>query len=435
MALEPVYKIEPRLDGPTMVVGGYVMHPGDRPVRQGRMNAMQAINVTNDGGGKKIMLIGFGLGYVAAPLSALSEDIEVSVWDCMPIAKQERHDRYRLVSERCKVHHVEEEVEAILEEGTYVIPHPTAADLFYWELQFCETLFHRLEPRAVKAVSQRSVDFLHRLPQLGLVQEHYESCKGRTCVLVSPGPSMSLEAIKKLADAGYPIICCAQALGQLNAAGITPTITVCLDPQETIYEALKKGENPGWVYADAMSDPRIWDEYRDKCFAFTVSTAHCHSAIWHELGYDWLDMSAVTVSELLLEIAWKLGFSFVVTSGIDYFCPARTDRFKIECREGWTDPHYYAGSKAWQYMLRRFQMPWMDARRFVPDGLVCDQQKLELPAPTTHVQVALVEHHLRQMLGQQPEEIQKAVLAKLPPQIRDSFKPIPGTVGIAVNQS
>ena len=74
--LEPVYKIEPRLDGPTMVVGGYVMHPGDRPVRQGRMNAMQAINVTNDGGGKKIMLIGFGLGYVAAPLSALSEDID-----------------------------------------------------------------------------------------------------------------------------------------------------------------------------------------------------------------------------------------------------------------------------------------------------------------------------------------------------------------------
>lgn len=431
--LEPTWKIEQKGDGPTLVVGGYTMHPGDLPKRTARMQAMELATAVMRQGGKRVILVGFGLGYLAEELLyVLPPDIELIVWDCLPVAPLERNRKLRELEGKVRVVHVEEEVLMLLEDHTYVVPHSAATDLFLWEISMCEAKINRDQMKSVKAVSKRSAEFLQWLPKIGLVQEHYKAGLDRACVIVSPGPELNLDLVKKAQELNYPIICCAQALEKLNEAGITPDITVCLDPQPAIFEHLEKGKNPGWIYADAMSDGRIWEKYHEKAFAFSVPTAHCHALVWRELGYDWMEVPSVTVSELMLEIAWKLGFAAVVTSGVDYFSKERTERMKLELKGGiWSDAHYYAGSRAWRYMLRKFGIPWMAIETFFERKMPQPQEKLVLTPPSTKVPMSLVNFHLQQMLSQQPEQIQQELLKQIPEGCRADFTPI-HAVGVPV---
>jgi len=429
--LEPTWKLEDKADGPTLVVGGYTMHPGDYPRRTAKLNAMEAASVVAKQGGKQVLLVGFGLGYLAEHLLDML-DIPLKIWDSLPVAQLDRAKAYRELGDRAKILHVEEEVQLSLGPDTFVIPHAAATDLFCWEISMCEAEFNRQQPKSMKAVSRRSVDFLQHLPRLGLVQEHYKLGTERTCVVVSPGPTMNLDGLKRLQELHYPIICCAQAVEKLNAAGIVPHATVCLDPQPAIFDQLDKGTDPGWVYADAMSDPRIWEKYGPKAFAFTVPTAHCHALVWREMGYDWMDVPSVTVSEMMLEIAFKMGFNAVVTSGVDYYSPVRTERMKLELKGGkWTDAHYFGGSKAWRYMQRKFQIPSLPLEDFMARDMAVEQQKLELPPPSSKIPESLVHFHLRQMLGQQPEQIQTELLKQIPEGCRADFAPIT-QVGVPV---
>ena len=431
--LEPTWKIEQKADGPTLVVGGFTMHPGDLPRRTARLQAMEAAVAVMKQNGKRVILVGFGLGYLAEELlHVLPPDVEVVVWDSLAVAPVERNRKMRELEGRVKIVHVEEEVLMLLEDNTFVVPHASATDLFLWEISMCEAKFNRDQMKSMKAVSKRSAEFLQWMPKIGLVQEHYKLGMDRACVIVSPGPELNLDMVKKAKDLHYPIICCAQALAKLNEAGIVPDVTVCLDPQPAIFEQLDKGTDPGWVYADAMSDGRIWEKYHEKAFAFSVPTAHCHALVWRELGYEWMEVPSVTVSELMLEIAWKMGFAAVVTSGVDYFSKQRTERMKLELQGGlWTDAHYYAGSKAWRYMLRKFGMPWMAIETLFDRNIAAEQKPLELPPPSTKVPLSLVNYHLQQMLSQQPAKIQEELLKQIPEGCRADFAPI-HAVGVPV---
>jgi len=429
--LQPAWKIQATSKGETLIVGGYTYHLGDDPVRRGRMEAMETAVVVDRQGGKKALLIGFGLGYLAQPLAAML-DIPLAIWDSMPIAKQERRDRYRMTMGRAKFLYSDQEVLDWLDDETSVLCHNSAVDLHYWEIQFCETQFSRMDNKNIKAVSQRSLDFLARLPTLGLVQEHYGLGAGRTCLIVSPGPTLDVDMVKGYYLSGYPILCAAQALAKLNAAGVQPTATVCLDPQGVIYDYLQAGASPGAIYADAMVDPRIWDAHPDRCFAFSVPTAHCHAQVWRSMGYDWLDEPCITVSEVMLEIAIQMGFSSVLTSGVDYWVPMRTETCRIECLDGrWTGAHYYAGWHAWQRLVRKHAVDW--ARLDDDPNYYPALTSLELPPPSTKIPLSLVNANLQRMIPAQPEAVQKQIMSALPPSIRESFSPLTGSAPVMVS--
>lgn len=429
---QPTWKLQKAARGQTLVVGGFTYHPGDDPVRRGRMEAMEAAVVIDRQGGKKALLIGFGLGYLAAPLSSML-DIPLAIWDCLPVAMQYRRDRFLMAAARATVLHSEGEVEQWLDEDTIVVTHNSAADLHYWQIQFCESVFFKMNRRQIKSVSKRSVAFLERLPSVGLVREHYgKALPTQACVICSPGPTLDVQRVRQYADRGYPVIAAAQCLPQLNAAGVVPLATVCLDPQPLIYDRLKAGTDPGWIYADAMSDPRIWDDFPDRCFAFSVPSAHCHASIWRQMGYDWIDDPSITVSEVMLQIANKLGFGVVITSGVDYYAPMRTPLLSIECEGGlWSWSHYLAGASAWRYLLGKY--PVSAVRLEDQDhASVPTQQPLVLPAPASKIPEAIVRQALSEMLSSQPQQISEQVMSALSPSIREAFSPL-NPVPIMVN--
>lgn len=387
------------------------------------MEAMEAIVVADRNGAKKILLVGFGLGYLALPLVELA-DVPVAIWDSMPwVAPAERRDRFMRCARKAKICTTEQEVSNELTEDTVVITHNTASDMHYWEIAFCENRFARMNKTNLKAVSQRSVDFLKHLPKLGLVQEHYGLGKHKACVICAAGPSFDPGRVRVMAEAGYPIIAAAQCLEKLNKIGVVPTITVALDPQSLLYDIMKKGTDPGWVYADAMVDPRIWDEYPDKCFAFTVPTAHCHALIWRLIGYDWLEDPCCTVSEGMAQIAAKLGFGAIITTGVDYCADKREGIFKIECDEGkWSWTHYYAGSRSWAWLMQQYQFTWgrLENCTLPPPK----QDPIVFPPPSMRTTQMVINTHLKQMLSQQPEEIQARMMQSLPEDVRKDFAPM-----------
>jgi hypothetical protein len=429
--LNPTWRLEPRINGPTLIVGGFVYHPGEDPVRIGRMQAMEATIKLERTGAKHALLIGFGLGYLAAPLSALL-DIPLTIWDCLPVAREERKDRWVEALKNASVVRTEEEVDEVLGEQTVVLTHNTAVDLHYWQVHYCESRFARMQKRSMKSITQRSIDFLMALPELGLVEEHYGIAPGKTAVLVSKGPSLDLELVKELWKKGYPIICAAQAYQQLAATRIVPDITVCLDPQPTIFEQLH-GAKPKWIYAEAMSDPRIWQEWKNHCFCYLVPASHCHSMVWKQLGYSWMDDPCITVSEQMLEIASRLGFTQVITSGIDYYSPIRTDVMKIECEENrWSWIHYFGGSQAWDYMLRIYGIRWIQGHHVDMENLP-DQPPILFPAPSTQIGRGFIERHLREFAEKQDVDVQASLMSRLPESVRESFKPLT-QVGVLVNK-
>jgi hypothetical protein len=422
--LRPTWRIVDAPRGKTLTVGGCIYHPGEDPVRRGRIEAMEALVVVERSGGRKIVLIGFGLGFLAAPLVSLA-DVPVVVWDSMPwVAEAERRERFMSVARKAQIARTTQEVLNELTNDTIVITHNTAADMHYWEISFCESRFAVMNKSTATAVSQRSTDFLRRLPRQGLVQEHYGVGRRRACVLCSPGPSLDVGRVKVLKEKGYPVICAAQCLRALNDGGVVPDVTVALDPQSIIYDKIKEASDPGWIYADAMVDPRIWDEYPDRCFAFTVPTAHCHASVWRNMGYDWMDDTCCTVSELMLQAANKLGFGAVITSGVDYCADKRTDQMKIECEEDrWTWSHYFAGSRSWMWMIEKYQMTWGRLEDCDMDKTPT-QEPTVFSAPSMRTNEAIVNHALQTMLSQDPAKLQKQTMAPLPPNVREAFTPV-----------
>lgn len=368
---------------PTLSLAGRRVHSAYDPEREAALNAVRIARQAVEAGAHGIVLIGAALGYLP---NALRERVAVPVivWEPFAGLRGELGDSVRdagLVSTNAAG--FENALAAALpgDALAYVVAHPGYEPLVNFELRYALRFLRqrsgvgsRLDPDSA-IVSQRSLETLARLPELG-VQASLGAClAGRSVIVASGGPSLDpvLPALRE--RRGGVVLAAPQALARLLDHGVKVDFVVNPDPADLLTPILGAAGAPfGALLADSASHPAVLDRCPERTFLFHLRSPQVPQLAWESAGLPVIDEPLMTVSETACWLACELGAKRIVLAGADFASDTAHygSPFWVRTQAGhWcqTNPVYFQGARSLAWVVAGAKARGCTELRRIGDGV------------------------------------------------------------------
>lgn len=323
------WRVEPARSGaPTLRLGGRYAHSRYDPQSEAKGVARRILEAARAQRAGALVLIGSGLGYVVDALRGRAE-LPILLWEPFPALARALAVTVEPDAALQRVEDPEAFRAALRELARrglvpYLQVHPGyeepcrfEARLAAWELR---RVFHASRPLWIEeaVVSRRAIDFLARFPTLRTLDSLGSALVGQTAVLVSPGPSLDAALPILARRRGGAVIAAFQALRPLASARVSVDFALAPDPGN--YEPHWTGFEPSFraLLAESSVDPVLLDRWADRTLLFHLRTPHLHEVAWRACGLPILDEPFVTVSEIAVVLAHRLGARRLLLVGMDF---------------------------------------------------------------------------------------------------------------------
>lgn len=342
------YNIEISKEGnPTLSIvrneGSAYMHSRVAPSRDARIFEAQFIPDKYD----TLVILGLGLGYHLIPLKDISDKYRsIIIIDAIEGIDRELESNPLTsflpgtgnitivtgIDAGNVLQRLEHDLDIMSMKGIQVLEHPQFARIFP---EYCASvkagIDRMLSQKAGNAATKRAFGLrflknaLKSLPHIphctpAAVLKH--ACRGLPAIVITSGPSLEplLPALVKIQQNAV-IVAVDSALPVLIRSGITPDITVSIDPQPYIREhSMRSPSRPGLHLVTPTSDISAFSG--DRCILSLNS--HPVSQLVDELFPDVIgsvDSSTGTVAGDAIQTALYLGCSPVAVLGFDFSFP------------------------------------------------------------------------------------------------------------------
>lgn len=359
---EVAYRVAPSRRGPlTLWLAGRSVHSAVDPQADAERTAAALAAQSAEVGARVIVLIGVGLGLMAARLRDQTR-LPILAFEPFPgVASALRAGALTApLAGIDLVHDVAGCARALDAHGpdaarALVHRSPVYSELCRFESRWLARDLRRRSGRLSPApgaaiVSARALDAMRRLPRLGGVDAAGPVFAGQTAFLVSPGPSLASALPALAARRGGVVVAALQSLRPLLDAGIEPELVVAPDPLH--FAPFVEGLEPrfGLLAADAGAPPGLLDLWPDRTALFSLWSRQLHHAAAERLGVPVLDEPFLTVSEVALVVAGQLGARDFVQIGADFVSedPRYAFRFMARGTAGEprpTNSHYFHAAR------------------------------------------------------------------------------------------
>ncbi|MCP5042752.1 MAG: hypothetical protein GY944_17135 [bacterium] len=334
-----------------------------------------------------VIVIGTGLGYL---IDALARDRgpDLLVWDPFPLLREQlERDGVRLPRARAdgpclEIVRSATSFDAVLarlartHRRPQLVIHPGYEAVARFEARHAARELRRCfsgnEPTRVEScvVSERSLQSLRQLPLCRTIDDLSGTLDGQTAIIVSTGLSI-LPACKALSRrGGGALFAGVQALRRLAQHEVHINFATCADPAD-LFERRRVPDDVRYdaLLADTSSHPDMLAPRLGRTFLYHLRTPHVHQVAWERCGLPTTDEPCLTISEISLLLALRLGARRFVLVGVDYDAddPRYSERFNARNLSGVgapTNSHYFQGARYLDSLCPRLAAQGIELFRF-----------------------------------------------------------------------
>ena len=338
------------------------------------------------------ILIGAGLGRWAAAFPR-DAGVRLLVWDPFPgvrDALEEAGHRVRsTLADHPRVHLVED-VDAFDEALARWLPATGRVSVrVHPGYEACCRFEHRYVAHALRSANRkpnslqwsdavmnwRGLRALRSLPFSRSVDALDDHLANTTAVVASAGPSLD-PAVEVLAGhEGAARFVAVQRLEVFHRHGARVDFATCVDPSDLFRVCRVPDDAPfGTLVADTSCDAGMIEARRDATYLMNLRSPYLQQFAWDALGLDSLDEPCLTVSEIGVLLAARMGARRIVLAGVDYGgqderYPERFEAIDSSGQPAPTNAHYFHGARYLSMRCTRLQREGIEIFRLGRGGL------------------------------------------------------------------